>query len=211
MSTLRIYGVPKSRTYRTLWMAHELGLAYELIPVSHAGGETRAPAFLAINPNGHIPAIDDDGVRLFESMAINLYLAKKHGGDLAPRHVAEDGQMTMWSFWVMTEVEANAMTVLFHAAFLPPDKRDAAKVAEAAQKLQGPLTVLDAAIEAGGGHLVGGRFTVADLNVASVISYLRAAPDTLAGHGHVQAWLTAAITRPAAKAANQVRLDAKAG
>jgi glutathione S-transferase len=211
MSTLKIYGYPKTRTYRTLWMAHELGLAYELVPVNFATGETRAPAYLSINPNGHIPAIDDDGVKLFESMAINLYLAKKHGSDLAPRHVAEDGQMTMWSFWVMTEVEHQAMIVLFHAAFLPPEKRDPAKVEDAARKLAGPLRVLDDALAAGGGHLVGGRFTVADLNVASVVSYLRAAPQTLAAFTHVQSWLNACMSRPAAKAATQVRVETKAG
>jgi glutathione S-transferase len=211
MATLKIYGMPKTRTYRTLWMAQELGLDYELVPVNFTGGETKTPAYLAINPNGHIPAIDDDGVRLFESMAINLYLAKKHGGDLAPRDVVEDGHMTMWSFWVMTEVEHQAMTVLFHAAFLPPEKRDPAKVAEAGAKLAGPLKVLDDALLAGGGHLVGGRFSVADLNVASVVSYLRAAPQTLAAFANVQDWLTACVTRPAAKAANQVRVEAKAG
>ena len=92
---LKIYGVLRSRASRTVWLAKELGLAFEHIPViqayrladataANAPLNTAAPAFRAVNPNGHIPTIDDDGLILHESLAINLYLAKKHGGPLAP-------------------------------------------------------------------------------------------------------------------------------
>src|SRR5438552_18333968 len=82
---LKIYGIPRSRAFRTLWMAKELGLDYENVPTDMGNGGTRTPQFLAINPNGHIPAIDDNGVVLWESMAINLYLAKTHSaGTLYP-------------------------------------------------------------------------------------------------------------------------------
>ena len=82
---LKIYGIPRSRAFRTLWMAKELGLDYENVATDMGKGETRTPEFLAINPNGHIPAIDDDGFVLWESIAINLYLAKKHAsGSLYP-------------------------------------------------------------------------------------------------------------------------------
>ena len=78
---LKIYGVARSRAFRTLWMAKELGLDYEHIKVDFATGETRAPEHFALNPNGHVPVIDDDGFILWELMAINLYLAKKYGRD----------------------------------------------------------------------------------------------------------------------------------
>jgi len=77
--SLTIYGMPASRAFRCLWAAHELGLAYESVPYSFLGPETKEPAYLAINPNGSIPAIVDDGFPLFESLAINLYLARKAG------------------------------------------------------------------------------------------------------------------------------------
>jgi len=76
---LKIYGVARSRAFRVLWMARELGLDYEHVKVDFASGETREPGFLALNPNGHVPVIDDAGFILWESMAINLYLAKKYG------------------------------------------------------------------------------------------------------------------------------------
>ena len=75
---LKIYGIPRSRAFRTLWMAKELGIEYENVPIDMGKGETRTPEYLAINPNGHIPAIDDDGFVLWESMAINLYLARRY-------------------------------------------------------------------------------------------------------------------------------------
>ncbi len=62
---LKIYGVARSRAFRTLWMAAELGLPYEQFKVDFADGGTRQPAYLAINPNGHVPAIDDDGFTLW--------------------------------------------------------------------------------------------------------------------------------------------------
>ena len=83
MSNLKIYGVPLSRAYRALWMANELGLDYENVPIHFADGSAKTPEYLAVNPNGRIPAIDDNGFKLWESMAINLYLAKKHGSGLS--------------------------------------------------------------------------------------------------------------------------------
>ena len=70
---LKIYGHPGSRAARPLWVCRELGLQYEHVPTHFADGGTKSPEFLAINPAGRIPAIDDGGFRLAESMAINIY------------------------------------------------------------------------------------------------------------------------------------------
>ena len=131
---LKIYGVARSRAFRNLWMAKELGLDYEHVKVDFATGETRTPAHLALNPNGHVPVIDDDGFVLWESMAINLYLAKKYGaGKLYPTRLDDEARAWQWSFWGMTEVERPVLTALFNRAILPEDKRDAA-AADAAEK-----------------------------------------------------------------------------
>jgi hypothetical protein len=124
MSNLKIYGVPLSRAYRALWMANELGLDYENVPIHFADGSAKTPEYLAVNPNGRIPAIDDNGFKLWESMAINLYLAKKHGSGLLPKTMEDEAQAIQWSFWVMTEVEKPALAVLLHRFFLPEDQRD---------------------------------------------------------------------------------------
>ena len=116
---LKIYGVARSRAFRTLWMAKELGLDYEHLKVDFATGETRTPGHLALNPNGHIPVIDDNGFVLWESMAINLYLAKKYGaGTLYPTRLEDEARAWQWSFWGMTEVERPVLAVLFNRAIL---------------------------------------------------------------------------------------------
>ena len=79
--TLRIYGIAASRAIRALWMAEELGLAYEHVPIHYRDDPDgplgkNNPQFRRANPLGRVPAIDDDGYTLWESMAINLYLAR---------------------------------------------------------------------------------------------------------------------------------------
>ena len=205
---LTIYGVHRSRASRTIWLAHELGLPFAHVPVMQryrlpdpppAGVlHTKSPEFLKINPNGHIPSIDDDGLVLHESLAINLYLARKHGTPLAPANVGEDGQMTMWSLWAAIEVESHALDILYHRASNAGRPMDS-KIADAAvEALRGPFAVLDTAL-AKSGYLVGGRFTVADLNVAEVARYAQAAPELFARTPSVKAWLAACQARPAFK------------
>lgn len=202
---LKIYGVAASRASRALWAAEELGLTYEHIKVAASGGASHTPEMLKLNPNGHIPVIDDDGVVVWESMAVNLYLAKKVGGALAPKNLAEDGHMTMWSIWAMTECEKAALQILFHRALYPEDKRDEKAALDAIATLRGPLGVLDGALKAGGGHLVGGRFTIADLNVAAVLSWSRLARDLHAEFPDVSAWLKSCLDRPAQRKVQGLR------
>jgi glutathione S-transferase len=99
---------------------------------------TRSPAFLKVNPNGHIPSIDDDSLVLHESLAINLYLAKRYRGALGPADIAEDGKMGMWSLWAATEVEPHSIQVLYHRASYPPEKRDPAIAQAAIDALRPP-------------------------------------------------------------------------
>jgi len=189
---LTIYGVHRSRATRNIWLAKELGIPFKQVPVTqpyraHAAPlHTRNEEFLKINPNGHVPAIDDDGLVLFESLAINLYLAKKHGGPLAPANIAEDGQMTMWSIWAITEVEGRALDVM----------RDPKGATEALEALKAPFAVLNNALAATG-YLVGGRFTVADINVAECVRYASGAPQLFEAAPNVKKWLAACQARPA--------------
>jgi glutathione S-transferase len=197
---LKIYGTVRSRAARTLWMAEELGLAYELVAVDYRAKETRTVAFLEVNPNGHVPAIDDDGLRLHESMAINLYLARRHAGSpLAPQDVQEEGLCLSWSFWAVTELETHALTVLVQGQALPPEQRDPQKLARAVGALRPPLAVLQKRLAAGTpqAYLLGDRFTVADLNVASVLAWVRAAPELLPEYPAVAPWLDLCLGREA--------------
>ncbi len=204
---LKIYGVARSRAFRTLWMAKELGLDYEHVKVDFATGDTCTPAHLALNPNGHIPVIDDDGFVLWESMAINLYLAKKYGaGRLYPIGLEDEARAWQWSFWGMTEVERPVLTAMFNRAILPEDKRDAAAADAAEQQLAGPLRVLDGVLGRSR-NLLGNDFTVADLNVASILSWARPAQIDMSAFPKTAEWLKNCAERPAARAARQLQRE----
>jgi glutathione S-transferase len=200
MAALKIYGIPRSRAFRPLWAAHELGIPYDLITVDMRKGEHHAPDYAALNPNLHVPTLNDDGLVLWESLAMTLYLAKKHGGPLAPIDVAEDGLMTMWSFWAVTEVEPHSMQVLYHRLLKPAEERDEATALAGIAALRRPVGILEAHLT-GRPFVIGDRFTVADLNLAAVLSYAKPAPELFSGAPHVAAWLDASLARPAAKAA----------
>lgn len=206
---LTIYGVYRSRASRNIWLCNELGIPFNHVPVIQANRlkdpgapdaplHTRAAEFMKINPNGHVPAIKDGELVMHESLAINLYLAKKHGGPLAPANAAEDCLMTMWTIWAAAEVEPHAIQILYNRVARPPAQRDekAAQAAVAALKM--PFAALDKELAATG-HVVGGRFTVADINLAEVIRFASAAPELFEAAPRVKAWLAACHARPAFK------------
>src|SRR5215472_565753 len=164
---LKIYGTSRSRATRSLWAAEEFGLAYEHIPIAVA--DARGAEYLKINPNGHIPAIDDDGVVLCESMAITLYFAEKYGkAPLWPASVADRGRAFQWSFWGMLECESHIITIFFNRALRPEGERDEKAMAAAYDAIKKPLKVLYEHLK-DRQFLLGSEFTVADLNVAGVL------------------------------------------
>ena len=204
---LKIYGVARSRAARVLWMAKELGLDYEHVKVEFAAGETHEPAHLALNPNGHVPVIDDNGFVLWESMAINLYLAKRYGaGGLYPSRLEDEARAWQWSFWGMTEVERPLLTAMMNRAVYPEDKRDAAAADAAEKTLAQPLGALDGVLDRTP-YLLGAQFTVADLNVASILAWARPAQIDMSAFPKVAEWLRICAERPAARAVRQLQRE----
>lgn len=204
--SLTIYGIAASRAFRVLWAAEELGLAYEHVPYTFDGPEIKAPAYLAINPNGAIPAIVDDGSPLFESLAINLYLARK-AGRLWPTDLRGEALAYQWSFFAATEVEPLIGQWFYHTLLLAPDQRKPELAADAAAKLPAKLAVLDAAL-AKSRWLAGGDFTIADLNVCAVL--FRAPKFGIDRWPHLKDWHGRCTTRPGAERALALRARAVA-
>ena len=197
--SLRIYGVARTRAFRALWIARELGLAYEHFPIEIGDAGARAPEFLTLNPNGRLPVIVDGDFVLSESLAITLYLAKKYSAErLYPNALEAEARAWQWSFWAIAEVDRGVNIWSLHAVRLPPDERDAKLRDEALKAIAAPFKVLDAAL-AKNHYLLGAEFTVADLNVAAVIS--RAVDMDLSAWPNVKTWLMRCLSRPAARAA----------
>ena len=201
---IKLYGVPGSRACRPLWMLEEVGVPYENIPTHFATGETHRPEYLALNPNGHVPTLVDGDLVLWESMAINLYLAAKYGcGTFWPNELADQARCIQWSFWLMTEVETPLVTALLHRAFYPEPQRNARLADESEVALAKPFKVLDTHLS-DRRFIVGNGVSVADINAASVIFWTRLARVEIKPFPNLGRWLTSCLERPAA-----VRLLAK--
>ncbi|MGV1046741.1 glutathione S-transferase family protein [Limnohabitans sp.] len=207
--TLKIYGIGPSRAVRPIWTALELGVPFELISTPYAGGATRTPEFLAINPNGHIPVLVDEradgAITVWESMACALYIARVHGTadgqSITPATPREEAEALRWSFWTVSELESDALTVLMHRMAMPEDQRKPELADKAESRLKVPLAVLEQHLQAqhakGEAYLAANRFTVADVCVASVASWIRPAAALLAQYPAVSAWVKACVDRPA--------------
>jgi glutathione S-transferase len=201
---LTIYGSPRSRTMRVLWLAAELGLDYEHIPLAWDDPELKQPAFLKLNPAGTIPMIIDDGFALSESLAICLYLARKYGAQgpapLYPTSPEQEAEVWRWSLWAQGHLEP----------WIQGDARTAALHQTAASQMlalvRPELERLERALSARP-WLVGETFTVADLNVCAVLSPSRTRNLDLEAYPCVSGWLARGYARPAATATRRRFLD----
>jgi len=192
MSKIRIFGSPQSRAFRAIWAAREIGVDYEL-------ADYKTPDFAKVNPNAKIPALQDGDLTLFESMAINLYLAQTYGKGLWPASSADQGRALQWSFWIMTEVEKPALTILMDAFGMKADPEGAAASKKALEK---PFDILDKQL-AGRDYVLGKDFSIADLNMAAVIGWAKAGKMDLSRWSNLSAWLDRCLGRPAAIAARK--------
>lgn len=214
---LTIHGVTRSRASRIIWLCHEIGLPFRQVPVIQAYRladpdavdaplNTHSASFLKLCPTGAIPVIEDDGLVLSESYAINLYLARKHGAPLGPMNEVEEALMSQWSFYAATAVEPDALTLLFlHGRGQAQSGEDQALIANAAERLIRPLRVLEDHF-ARHAHLVGGRFTVADIAMAETIRYAQGYGPLMEQFPALHQWLTDAQARPAFQKMWQARL-----
>lgn len=194
---ITLYGHAFSRAHRVMWMLRELGLDFDHVPTDFIHGGTRDAEFLAVNPNGRVPALVDGDFILFESLAINLYLAKRYGGTLTPNDIREDALATQWSLWVANEVEGPLLFAAANLALFPPDGRRPDQAAIGLGKLARPFGVLDHHL-ASHKWLIGDRFTVADLNVAAVMSLIPICAVDISRWSAMAEWLMRCLDRPTA-------------
>jgi glutathione S-transferase len=209
---ITLYGMHRSRATRNLWLLHELEAEFTLKPVvqayrleargidpsaADAPFNTRSAEFLKLSPAGAIPVLEDEGLILSESLAINLYLARKLGGPLAPRDAREDAQMVQWALYGATAIEEPALEIMF--AYAKGETEGGQRIIEAnADKLQRPFAALEAHLETHS-HMVGGRFTVADINMAEIVRYAQPHKALMAAYPRITGWLELCQARPAFK------------
>jgi len=161
---LKVWGRANSiNVQKVLWCCDELGLEYERIDAGGPFGRTRDPEYLAMNPNGLVPAISDDGFTLWESNAIVRYLAAKHGaGTLCPDDLRERADADRWMDWQLGTLWAAMRPVFIGLVRTPPEERDTAAIEEARQQAVEAWNILEAHLE-GRDYALGERFTMADI------------------------------------------------
>jgi glutathione S-transferase len=202
---LQLYGNSRSRAIRCLWMLEEVGRPYQLVEKTTRADDLQTAEYLRLNPNARIPSLVDGDLVLWESMAINLYLAQKYDG---PMHCASPevlGLAAQWSFWAMLEIEHLLLHLLEHRALLAEFARDASAIERNELLLKKPLGVLNDAL-ARLDYLAGNSFTVADLNVAGILVWAKMARLNMSAYPDLTRWLDACLARPAyARVRDQAR------
>jgi glutathione S-transferase len=199
---LHIHGSARSRAQRTLWMAFELGIPFEHDDILPRSPGTKTPAFLELNPNARLPVIEDDGFVLYESMAINFYLAKKHKSPLYPADPRAEALALQWSFWETDRLDRQLANYLTHTSILPEAERDKSIADAAWADVEPAMSALNGAL-AKARWLAGSEFSIADLNVAAAL--WRALSMDLSRWPDAQDWLARCWDRPAGKKARAMR------
>ena len=190
-----LYGSSISRASRSIWAMEETGIDYDHVPTNFMEG-TKAPEYLAINPNGRIPALVDGELVLCESMAINLYLAKKYAPNLYPDNEADEARTNQWSVWGISEIEPLQMRIVVQKFFVDDEKRNYKAIEGSEKGLKRPLAVLDAHL-ADRKWLVGEGFSIADLNLSAVMSLLKQTKTDFSEFENVTRWIDTCYQRPA--------------
>ena len=197
MANIKIYGSPMSRASRVMWCAKELGVPFEHIDVPW--DKLKEPSFLAINPNGKVPGFVDGNLKLFESLAIILYLCKRYGtGKLYPTNIEDEGRTFQWTLWAATELEPLLLPSLLVKFGMNKDVEGAKA---AAAKAKAPLMVLNDHLK-GRQWLVGDNFSVADINASAVIGFAKYGEVDISYAPNVVAWLDRCLARQAGAGAH---------
>jgi glutathione S-transferase len=197
---MRIWGRNTSvNVQKVMWALGELGLPHERIDVGGSFGKNREPAYLAMNPNGLVPTLEEDGFLLWESNSIVRYLAAKYGvGTLEPADFQARAQASSWMDWQLT-VAAPALTPVFWGLIrTPADKRDHAAIEAGKVKTLAAMKILDAQL-AKTSFVAGDTLSMGDIPVALMAYRFRRLMPERSGLDHLERWFTAIEQRPAFK------------
>lgn len=186
---------------KVVWAAGEVGQAFERIDVGGAFGGNREPAFLAKNPNGLIPVLEDGDVCAWESNSIVRYLAARYGsGWIWEEDPALRSEADRWMDW-MNSVLQPAMTPAFWGLVRrSPDHTDPAVIAASVARAEAAMDILEAHL-ATHGYLAGERFGMADIVVGTGAHRWLNMPVERAPRPRLQRWYETVSARPAAKPA----------
>jgi glutathione S-transferase len=161
---LKIWGRKNSiNVQKVLWACGELALPIERIDAGMAFGVNNTPEYKAMNPNGLVPLMSDDGFLLWESHAIVRYLARRYGlGSLCPADAQTAADADRWMEWFSTTLWLNLKPVFWNLVRVPPEQRDMPLVASSLQLLTANFQLVDAWL-ARRDYMAGAAFSMGDI------------------------------------------------
>jgi glutathione S-transferase len=195
---IHIYGSPKTSSGRCFWTLEEVGKDYEAREVSFKDKEHKSQEFLKINPNGKIPALTDGDYTIWESMAINMYLAQAYKPELLGKDAKQQGLTYQWSIWAIGDLQTPLIEIFIQLVFVPEEKRSMEVIEKAKGKLPALLNMIDMELKRSK-YLAGDEFTLADLNTASVVQVCDSIEYDLSPYKNLLAWKTNIEQRDAYK------------
>ncbi len=204
---LFLYYAPMSSASPIVWAVTELGLEYQAIEVDLKSNTHKQPEFLALNPMGQVPVLDDGGQAMFESSAITIYLGEKYGvsRDLWPAIGSPEHMVALtWIAWHAVTLGATLRQIFASSDKLgsPPEMHNAAMCARGEARFAELLAIFDGHL-AGREYVTGAKFTLADAYAAAVLGWgTRVVGFDLARTPNVAAYVKRCMSRPAANAMN---------
>lgn len=192
---IKIYGSPRSSAGRCYVMLEECGLQYETIPLDMSKKEHKSEEYLKINPNGKVPTLIDGHYVIWESAAINYYLAQKYKPELLGSTPEEKGHVEQWNIWSMVEFQPPMVDLLIQMVFVPEPRRDTAVIEKSKVRIPEKLALLDQALE-GKEYITGSQFLLSDLNLASVAQIGLSLGFDYKSFPHLTKWLEKVKARP---------------
>ena len=195
---IKLYGTPRSRASRVLWCLEEIGVAYENLDLKDVSDTEKENILGKINQNLKVPALDDNGFMVFESMAINLHLAKNYSQTLWPTDSNQQSAAIQWSIWAMTEIEPPFVELFLQRIILPEEKRDPQAEETAIETINRPIGGLENILSKND-YVLGNTFTIADLNLVSIFTLNDIVKITMENFTRTEGWIKKCKTRPAYK------------
>lgn len=195
---ITLYHAAGSRSCRVRWLLEELGVSHRIERLAFGDGSLQSPAYLAKNPTGKVPALEDDGTLLFESGAICEYLVERHGkGRLAPAPGAPGrAAYLQWLHWGEASLTPALGEIVQHSFMRPEAERIPQVVDDARNRLRKNLELLEGAL-AKGEYLVGGELSAADIMVAYALQLAKMVGQLPGDLPRVNAYLARCAARPA--------------
>ena len=194
---MKVYYAPNSRAVRVVWLLEELGLDYDIERFKLGDKAMRSPEYLSVHPMGRVPAIEDNGVMLFESGAIVEYVLTRHGGGrMRPAVDSSDyPDYLQWLHYAEGMIMPPVNTIVVETLFLSEERRNQTNIDRATKLLSRMLTAVDQHLE--GREFLAGEFSGADIMTGHACCVAKRLGADTSDKPNVQAYIDRLQARPA--------------